>query len=268
MPFFRAGSGIYYFAHVPKCAGSSVEAYLRTRFGEMSFLDDRFLLRPEAERWTRTSPQHADWTTVRRLFGEGFFDGAFAVVRHPVSRAISAYHFQIEVEGTAPADISFHDWLQEMRSRQALDPFAIDNHFRPQVDFLPEDCAIFHLEHGLDALVPYLDRLTGVSDGPRAIGHINSRGTAKTAPGVNMAGAKTATKASAGPSEIALLAEIYAEDFRRLGYRPDSPDPIAAPPTLDPQIIAEAAAARARSARPVNRLLRRVRRRVRRWAET
>ena len=260
MPFFRAGSGIYYFAHVPKCAGSSVEAYLRTRFGEVSFLDDRFLLRPEAERWTRTSPQHADWTTVRRLFGEGFFDGAFAVVRHPVSRAISAYHFQIEVEGTAPADISFHDWLQEMRSRQALDPFAIDNHFRPQVDFLPEDCAIFHLEHGLDALVPHLDAMTGTAGGPRAIGHSNSRGAVKTAP-------VTTTKASAGPDEIALLAEIYAEDFRRLGYRPDSPGPVASPPSLDPQVIAQAAADRARSAQPVNRLLRRVRRRVRNWAE-
>ena len=124
MPFFRAGPGIYFFAHVPKCAGSSVEDYLRDRFGRPGFVDNRFVQRPEAERWTRTSPQHADWATVERLFGPDFFDGAFAVVRHPLSRAVSAYHFQVEVEKTAPAGIGFGDWLQEMRARQAREPWT------------------------------------------------------------------------------------------------------------------------------------------------
>ncbi|MBD3624759.1 MAG: sulfotransferase family 2 domain-containing protein [Rhodobacteraceae bacterium] len=259
MPFFRAGPGIYFFAHVPKCAGSSVEDYLRDRFGRPGFVDNRFVQRPEAERWTRTSPQHADWATVERLFGPDFFDGAFAVVRHPLSRAVSAYHFQVEVEKTAPAGIGFGDWLQEMRARQAREPFAIDNHFRPQVDFLPPGCALFHLEHGVDALVPYLDRLTGTTGGPRAIGHANRRGGGS-------GGGKDRGKAAPDPAAVALVAEIYAEDFRRLGYRPDSPDPAAAPPALDPRSVAEAAADRARSARPDRRLVARVRRKVRRWA--
>lgn len=254
MPFFRAGSGIFYFAHVPKCGGSSVEDYLRDRFGRPAFVDDRFHTRPDSERWTRSSPQHADWATIERLFGPDFFDAAFAVVRHPLSRAISAYHFQVEVEKSAPAGISFGDWLEDMRDRQAQDPFAIDNHFRPQVDFLPPDCTVFHLEHGLEALVPHIDTLVGDRDGPRAIGHTNRRGTGK--------GAKPAP----APRETALISEIYAEDFRRFGYRIDSPDPLAAPPALDPQTVAEAAAARARSTKPGPRLLRRVRRRVRRWS--
>ncbi len=257
MPFFRAGSGVYYFAHVPKCAGTSVEDYLRARFGRLAFLDDQFNSRTDLERWTRTSPQHADWAALKRLFGRDFFDGAFAVVRHPVARAVSVYHFQVEVEKNT--DISFADWLSDMQERHTRDPFLIDNHFRPQVDFLPDECTLFHLEHGLDGIVPYLDQLTGDHNGPRGIGHTNMRDTRQ--------GISRISRAKVGPDEIAILAEIYAIDFRRLGYRPDSFEPIFAPPCLDPDVIAEAVAARAQAGQPLSRLLRRVQKKVRRWVD-
>ena len=62
------------------------------------------------------------------------------------------------------------------RARSRRYPFTIDNHFRPQVDFIPEGgCRVFHLEHGLEAIVPYLDGIAGNEDGPRFMRHHNKR---------------------------------------------------------------------------------------------
>jgi hypothetical protein len=42
----RTGRGLYYFAHVPKCAGTAVEDYLGRRFGgrNLALLDPRHYL--------------------------------------------------------------------------------------------------------------------------------------------------------------------------------------------------------------------------------
>ena len=67
MPIFRIGDTLHYYAHVPKCGGSSVEAYLRTRFGSLAFLNTRYLDLPEQARWTRSSPQHMALADLHRL---------------------------------------------------------------------------------------------------------------------------------------------------------------------------------------------------------
>ena len=49
MPFFRIDRELHYFAHVPKCAGASVEVYLRKRFGK----EFPFLMVEEENEWVR-----------------------------------------------------------------------------------------------------------------------------------------------------------------------------------------------------------------------
>src|SRR5690606_34944645 len=100
MPVFRIGDRLHYYAHVPKCGGSSVEAYLKARFGGLAFLNTRFLDLPEARRWTRSSPQHLPWDAFTRLVPADWIASSFAVVRHPVRRLVSAFQYQVEVEGT------------------------------------------------------------------------------------------------------------------------------------------------------------------------
>lgn len=252
MPFFRAGERVVYFVHVPKCGGTSVEEYLQSRFGPVAFLNNRFMDLPEAARWSRTSPQHIDRETLAQLFPDGFFDAAFAVVRHPVARILSTYHFQVAVEKRVPPGLAFADWLRQQVAARERDPFLIDNHFRPQMDFLPEGCAIFHLEHGLDALVPFLDALAGSEDGARFIGHVNRREAGRSREAVPRA------------EDLALIAEIYAADFAGLGYLPDQKLPARPKPVLAADFLARNARARARAARPLNRLAARIRRGIRR----
>ncbi len=258
MPIIRMGPRLVYFAHVPKCAGTSVEDYLANRFGPLGFLDRQYLSVAPDQRWSKSSPQHIDWAALMRLFPPGFFASTFAVVRHPVSRAISAYRFQVEVEKTADAGLSFGDWLQAEAEARTREPYRSDNHSRPQRDFLPPEddmpCAVFHLEHGLDALVPYFDMLAGDSTGPRALSHANKAGHGGAGQGLEPE-----------PDDLALVAELYAADFARFGYVPDQSAPLAPPPKLDPAVLAAAEAARARAARPLNRLAIKARRRLRKW---
>lgn len=247
MPIARIGSDLVYYAHVPKCAGSSVEDYMRDRFGPLAFLDRAYLSLAERERWSKSSPQHIDWGAATRLFPDGFFTASFAVVRHPVSRAVSAYQFQ-QSEGTVPAGQGLSAWLTAALAAEAPNPYFADGHVRPQVDFLPPDAHIFHLEHGLDALIPYFDALAGDRAGPRLMGHTNSHTSARP-------------KIVPTPEDIEVIAKHYAADFERLGYRVDIPDPLTPAPVLDADLKAEIA--KARAAGPVVRMGRKLRRKLR-----
>lgn len=257
MPIVRIESQLVYFAHIPKCAGSSVEDYLQVRFGPLALLDRKYLSVDADLRWSNTSPQHLDWTALMRLFPRDFFSHIFTVVRHPLDRAVSAYRFQLEVEKTIPPGTGFASWLKTEASLWSSAPHRHDNHSRPQVDFLPPAegpyCTVFHLEHGLDALIPYIDGLDGTQAHPRVMGHSLKAGKPKEGAFVP------------DESDRTLVAEIYAADFARFGYTPEDRMPKSAAPVLTPDFIAENAAARARANRTLYKLANRVRRRVGRW---
>ena len=252
MPVFRMNNQLAYYAHVPKCAGSSVETYLKDRFGTLGLVDTKYLLQPPHQRWTRSSPQHVDWQTLMRLIPAEYFSSVFAVVRHPVSRIVSAYHFQTHVEKTAPVDTPFQDWLHALLEAREQDPFVVDNHIRPQAEFMPESCDVFYLEHGLDALIPYFDGLTGDKNGPRAMSRTNTR-------------TKDTEKASLpvlSDHDLDLISQVYAVDFERFGYTIGEKMPKADAPGLSAEFQAENARAKQRADQPLNRLASRIKRKL------
>lgn len=226
MPIIRAGAQLLYYAHVPKCGGSAIETYLEDRFGKIAFVDKHHHRVPLERRWSRTSPQHVSLQVLDRLFPQDFFDASFAVVRHPVARIVSAYHFQLEIEHSEPANISFPFWLERLADTMADDPFVYDNHTRPMAELVPQDAKVFHLEHGLDAMVPWLDNLLGSASGPRAIARVNAR-----------KGRGGGQKVSPSKTDIDLIAELYAQDFERFGYVPDQKAPLHDAPVLSPDFV-------------------------------
>lgn len=233
MPLMRAGSKLLYYAHVPKCAGSALEHYLTARFGDLAFVDTGYM--GQSQPWSQTSPQHIDRHALARLFPPGFIDASFAVVRHPVARIVSAWHFQLEQEGTVPDGMTFSDWLTDLPLQWAETPYAFDNHTRPMSDIVPEDATVFYLEHKLEALIPWLNATLGESDGPTDIGAVNVR-----------SGGKTQDKIAPSAGDLALIAEIFAVDFERFGYSPDSkapPETNGVPCPLPKSALPEAAPA-------------------------
>lgn len=213
MPMFRAGSKLVYFAHVPKCAGSSMLHYLRDRFGTVAFHDGKFHFVPDAARWSRTSPQHVDAQTLERMFPNGFFDASFAIVRHPVSRLFSAFHFQREVERLVPMGMTFGAWIEKTAAERIDSPFIYDNHTRPMDEIVPAGAATFQLEAGFAPLIIWLDELTGDAKGPRSLPKVNERGGS---------GRQKVDMTTPTPADIKLIAKIYSRDFERFGYEPET----------------------------------------------
>ncbi|MEL7012923.1 MAG: sulfotransferase family 2 domain-containing protein [Pseudomonadota bacterium] len=209
MPLFRINHELHYFAHVPKCAGASIEVYLRKRFGELAFLNGQFFNVAEHQRWTRSSPQHVDVASLNLLVPRKWIASSFAVVRHPVMRLRSAFDYQRVGEKSIPEDTDINAWLEGWAKTRETHPFQFDNHARPAHDLVPKAAKIFRLEDGIDGVVQYLDTLEGKERGPRAITHEN-----KSRSGANYS--KDQSKLS--DASLALIAEIYKTDFDRFGY--------------------------------------------------
>ena len=237
MPIARCGEKLIFFAHVPKCAGSAVEGYLKDRFGDLALLDKRHIFETEPS-WTATSPQHLDNAALDRLFPPRFFDHTFAVVRHPVARLVSAFHFQRDVETTIDPSTPLSAWIADLPRVLTEHPYAHDNHLRPMAEMVPADATIFHLEDGLDAIVPWIDDVCGSDDGPRTI-RAHKPGKVKAQGEGQPLKPEVPTE-----DDRAMIAEIYAEDFRRFGYAPTSDLPVR-----------PAAKPKARAARPRPRRL-------------
>lgn len=201
MPLYRAGDRLIFYAHVPKCAGSTISSYLRSRFGDPAFEDRHHIKHPERPAWTRTSPQHIPWRNMARLMPAGFVDVQFAIVRHPEARIQSIYDFQRRKQKRVPRIVPFGAWLRTIPTLLATRPFALDGHIRPMVDFVPEGCRSFKLEDGLDPVIDFLDRELGTTSDD-VLGHEKKGGP----------------KAGLTESQRRLVRRIYHADYEAFGY--------------------------------------------------
>lgn len=205
MPFFKAAQKIVYFAHVPKCGGSAIEQYLRARFGAVSFLDENFFSQPTSQQWTRSSAQHISADALDRLFPADFFDASFTVVRHPVDRLISEYHFLRDRRQRLDRSVSFSTWVAQLDRAIAENNWLYDNHLRPMVDLIPAGATIFRLEDGLEQVIPYLDGLVGPCNRPLQIERVLTRDP-------------TITKVVPSTEDIATIERLFQQDFTTFGY--------------------------------------------------
>lgn len=151
MPLCLMNEKMLLFVHIPKCGGSTIETYLQQK-GKLGFkLKGR-------KGWCKTVPQHVHAEIYEPLFPDGFVDETFTVFRHPVERILSEYRYRVDnMAETQP----FSDWLEQNLAIYANDPYALDNHLRPQVEFLCDGIKIFRFEDGLDTVMSYIDEQSG-----------------------------------------------------------------------------------------------------------
>lgn len=202
MPVVRAKDKLFYFAHVPKCGGSSVDEYLLSRFGKenVGFLDSRFSAAQHVKSWNKTSPQHITYTHRQRIMPDTIFDFQFAVVRHPLRRMISMFHFNHRrLRG-----LNFQSWMQKLKKEQETNPYYLDNHPRLMLEIIPPQSKIFKLEDGLNDIPKWLDEQLGEKSVHNLnIGHANQ-------------GPKNDMTITDGDVEI--VYNMYRKDYNHFGY--------------------------------------------------
>lgn len=197
------------FIHVPKTGGTSIEAFFRG-IGFTGYFDPPTYMpvRP----YLKVPPAHYDYAALTRLFNlDSLY--SFAIVRHPVKRMISEYKWNVE-KSTDAAKISHMDFGQYLRLR--LEQYRRDDnvaagHFKPQVRFVGDKVSkIFKYEAGLDSIVRHVLRDVG----------LNSEGLPPL-PTINNSTSRTVVPTA---SDLALIGEVYAEDFAAFGYSPQTAD--------------------------------------------
>ncbi|OBY28845.1 sulfotransferase family 2 domain-containing protein [Leisingera sp. JC1] len=210
MPLFRSNGEIHFFAHVPKCAGQSIESYLEARFGSLAFLDNHYYALPPEKRWNRSSPQHVTKQALGLVVPKDWISSSFACVRNPYDRIVSAYNFASTINRQIPAHEDIVGWFLRNDPRKPGNDFQYDNHLRTADDLVPEDATVFRMEDGLESVIPHLDQLEGCEGGSREIAHINQAKQSVSS--------EEFEKRPLPDRFIEIAAEFYAKDFERFGY--------------------------------------------------
>lgn len=112
----------------------------------------------------KCTPQHLRAQDIRALLGKGFFDYSFTIVRNPFARIESEYRMRRTMAEKSfwKGLPEFSPWLEENLARQTRETFHLDNHLRPQWEFVASDVEVFRLEDGMADIFAKVGEKTGL----------------------------------------------------------------------------------------------------------
>jgi hypothetical protein len=206
MPVFANGDKTLLFVHVPKAGGSAIESLFTANGWKMSYRDGQ--MRKGSPNWYRhCSPQHMHAAPLRETFRLERFDAIFMLVREPIARFRSEY---IMRNAKAPRTdaASVEAWAEKRLRSFQRDPYVLDNHLRPQTEFLLPGALVHRFEDGLGALVEIVNRLHGL-DLPLDIPH---RRDSSSVAGVS------SSQVEISPGLQTRLRAFYIQDMHAFGY--------------------------------------------------
>lgn len=207
MPLIYQNGLSIFFAHVPKTGGSSIEDYLIRRFGSLAIREQRTdSVLGGRKRDIIQSVSHLSAADLECLLPK-HLDYCFTVVRDPLERIVSEYRFQTGV--SRMSRLGFSIWLRVMLTAARKDPRIYENHIRPQVDLVPENAEIFHLEDGFDRLIAQLDQVTGCEAPSISVKHLLKR---------------PRTQIALSKQDVALITKFYRDDYDRFSYMRPVPE--------------------------------------------
>lgn len=203
MPLFTKGSRSVLFVHVPKTGGTSVEAALMDAGWQRFLYEDN----PALVDRSLCSPQHYHAPLLHATLRMDRIDAVFMIVRDPIARFRSEYAWQALGADEGAAAV-VEEWTRSAFKTYADDPFHLDNHLRPQVEFALDEGDIYRYEEGLDNIVADVNsRLRLDIWAPLERRHDSST-----------AGVLNSKDVEINGTVEALLRDVYADDFRLLGY--------------------------------------------------
>lgn len=206
MPVFWNDTRSVLFVHIPKAAGSTLEQLFRRSGWQMAFRATR-KTEPALMAVRRCSPQHYHAALLAELFDVERFDAVFTVTREPISRFRSEYLMRNRSDPRTDG-ASVEAWAQRVLARRSRDPYALDNHLRPQSEFILPRSQAYRLEDGVDSVVADLNArfdLSLTAEIPRAMHSVKRAGVRSEEIEVS-----TALEQE--------LRTLYAQDFDSFGY--------------------------------------------------
>lgn len=207
MPILLKGDRSVLFAHIPKTGGSTLERLFVSSGYTMHLRETwRGKSKSPVMAFRKCSPQHWQASLLTEMLAVKRFDLVLLMTRDPINRFRSEYamRHRTDPRGDSASVEKWADWAFE---RYADNPYALDNHLRPQHEFHLPNAVVYRLEDGMDAMVKDLnDRFElGLStEVPHAM-NSTKRGM-------------PSSEVQISPRLHAHLQSFYAEDFTRYNY--------------------------------------------------
>jgi hypothetical protein len=229
MPIFRINGKIVYFAHIPKCAGTTVEASLKNCGYKISFHDSNQFEKNQ-NAWHKSAPQHILENQLKILFDKSFFDYRFAVVRHPLNRFRSAYNYNRYRIGRTVSVARFLSKIEKsLGGKDEYLKATLGHHFFPSVSFLADDIKVYYLEDGIESIFMQIskdlsaDIFPSKEENKLKYDKIFLRGSPFVKRLKRTFFPPSPTVDSLNVDDLLRIERLYAADFKALRYEQQSP---------------------------------------------
>lgn len=201
MPFIEHDRRRFLYLHVPKTGGTTIETWL----GTLAPLRFHSIGMPASLRCT---PQHLQMKEFNQLFGPRYFDHVVMTVRNPYDRIASEYRMQALLAGKGfwKATPTFSLWLEQALDTRARQPYHLDNHLRPQWEFLGSGVEVLKYESGLPAIVARIAEILGL-EAPAELAHVYKTSDSRIEVEWDLV-------------DRLRVQEVYRRDFEQFGYAP------------------------------------------------
>lgn len=131
MPIFNKQKKSVFFAHIPKCGGSSIK---------LMFTDSGWSCEKYNDRADGHLNQHA--TSEEFLQWDNLPEEKFTIIRNPFTRLISDILFH---RRTSHPNMTLENYIQEILTLNE-NVNKLHNHLRPQTEFITKDMQIYVFE--------------------------------------------------------------------------------------------------------------------------
>lgn len=201
MPLLHHNGRRILFIHIPKTGGTTITNWL-LELGEVDFFDQG------VSDGLRVPPQHFTLADHLAIHSAASWDYVFAVVRNPYDRLRSEHHWQTETQkGRSGHRTDFSRWAENnLRNFQRSNPTYLDNHIRPQSDFIDSSVEVFRYEDGLEKVCAHLADLLDVPPPTEPLPR-------------SMASTDTSGDTALTPRALILVNRLYDTDFEWFGYK-------------------------------------------------
>ena len=139
------------FSQIPKTGGTAIMNFFK-QSGAQTFLYGHV---DPIVGLAKCPTQHYEYKILDQILNIEKFDFSFAIMRDPLSRSKSDYLWSLRNSINSNANIpSFDYWFNSMVQLYEINPYILDNHIRPQSDFLGDKLSkIYRYEDGLEEVL-------------------------------------------------------------------------------------------------------------------
>jgi len=200
MPFYTKNGITIFHSHVPKTGGSSIGDFL----GRNGYIRDFFSgpIQP-----CSLQHRHIEDGELKNKLNNLDITYSFAFIRDPLERIISEY-FMRRMDRSIMTDKTFQEFVENLFNQYNLNPYILDNHIRPQYQFLNDGVQIFRFGD-FDGLINKLSEFDNFDR--NKLFHLNrSTESNNSSNYLNSLGWRPNEKT------IELVKEFYKEDYKIL----------------------------------------------------